>query len=78
MLLSQLVLPGSLGSAVHATLILHTMGTTGTTSSLKTPLLPHCSALFLSHRSNGKKSLPNPAACLPVPCCPSVLCTPLP
>lgn len=34
-------------------------------SSPKTPLLSHRSALFLSHRSISKKSLPTPAACLP-------------
>lgn len=39
-------------------------------SSQKTSPPLHCSALFLSHRSIGKKSLPTPAACLPCPCCP--------
>lgn len=39
-------------------------------SSQKTSPLLHCSALFLSHRSTGKKSLPTPAACFPFPCCP--------
>lgn len=40
-------------------------------------LLPHCSALFLSHRGIRKKTPPTPA-CLPFPRCPSVLFTPLP